>query len=196
MGRRKGAEQRRRKVILYSIPFIALALFLAVYYVATASPQAAEDFTVPVAIQLEQTYGGAPYISPVLPVDVGVRGGIWATHQYDAYGINGHYPVFAQEAPGGNLSYAIIHIRSTVAITYTLRDFFNIWGQPLSQNNTLGYTVPPPSSSSIYGVDWYWDLCVQPPGGRVAEGNWTYQALVPGEGIVLKYSNTGCLPIQ
>jgi hypothetical protein len=196
LGRRGGTGQRRRKIILYSVPFIALSLFLVVYYVATASPPAAEDFSIPIAIQLEQMYGGSPYISPVLPVNVGIRGGIWATHQYDSYGINGHYPVFAQEAPGGNLSYALIHVKSTVVRTYTLQDFFNVWGQQLSQNDTLGYVVPvPQSQTGTYASDSFWELCIQPPGGgAIVQGNWTYQPLTPGEGIVLKYSDSGCRP--
>ena len=188
--------QRRKRILLYSVPLLALALLFTVYYVATASSQAKEDFTIPIAIQVSQLFQGNAYVSNVLPVNVGVRGGIWAYHQYDSEGVNGHYPVFAQEGPNGNTSYALIHIRSTVERTYTLQDFFNVWGYPLGPTNTLGYTVPPPSSAAKYTSDWYWDMCVQFNGGRIHEGTWGNQTLVPGEGIVLRYSNYGCLPIS
>jgi hypothetical protein len=183
-------------MVLYSAPLLALALLASVYYIATVAPTAREDFTVPIAIQLTQLFSGNAYISNVLPRLVGVRGGIWNSHQYDGEGLNGHYPVFAQEAPGGNSSYALLHVRSTVTRTYTLQDFFNVWGEPLGKTNTLGYTVPPPPSDTKYTSDWYWDICIQIHGGRIYEGSWSNQTLVPGEGIVLKYSNSGCLPIS
>jgi len=168
-------------------------LLASVYYIATASPTPREDFTVPIAIQLSQLFDGNAYISNVLPKYVGIRGGIWNYHQYDSEGLNGHYPVFAQAGPNGNANYSLIHVRSTVNRTYTLLDFFNVWGQPLGKTNTLGYTVPPPSSDTKYTSEWYWDICIQINGGRVFEGSWSNQTLMPGEGIVLKYSNSGCL---
>lgn len=194
MRRRSNESKRRRqRLFLYSIPLIALALLLGVYYVATASPQPREDFTIPFAIQITQLSGGSGYLSNALPVGVGVSGLIWDSHQYDSEGLNGHYPLFGQEAPGGNTSYALIHVRSTVNRVYTLQDFFNVWGQPLGPNNTFGLTTPPPSSqNSLYGSDWYWDMCVQFAGGRIVKGLWGNQTLVPSEGIVLKYSNYGC----
>jgi len=89
-------------------------------------------------------------------------------------------------------------VRSKVARTYTLLDFFNVWGVPLGKTNTLGYpyTVPPPASANAtYSSDWYWDMCVQDLSrGGIHEGLWGNQTLVPGEGIVLLYSNYGCLP--
>ena len=191
--RRSEAGKRRRKLVLYSAPLLALALLFTVYYIATASPTARVDFTVPVAIQLVRLDGN---YQPVLPKLVGVRGGIWNYHQYDSEGLNGHYPVFAQGTPNGNTSYFLLHVRSTVDRTYTLLDFFNVWGYPLDRTNTLNFTVPPPTSqNSIYGSDWYWDMCVQVNGGRIHEGNWTSQPLVPGGSIVLRYSGDGCRPI-
>ena len=188
--------QRRKKIILYSAPLLALALLFTVYYVATASSQAKEDFTIPIAIQVSQLFQGNAYISNVLPVGVGIRGLIWNTHTYDSEGLNGHYPVFAQEGPNGNTSYAFIHVRSTVERIYTLQDFFNVWGSPLGPTNTLGYTVPPPTSDTRYTSDWYWDMCVRFYGGPIQRGTWGNQTLVPGEGIVLRYSNYGCMPTQ
>jgi hypothetical protein len=192
--RRGGVGQRRKRTLLYSAPILALALLITVYYVATASPTAIVDFTVPVAIQLVRTDGS---YQPVLPVAVGVRGGIWNYHQYDSDGVNGRYPVFSQSAPNGNASYFLIHVKSTVGRAYMLRDFFNVWGQPLNRTNTLNFAVPPPTSQNgVYGSDWYWDMCVQFNNGRIHEGNWTSQPLIPGYGIVLRYSSDGCLPVS
>ena len=181
--------------MLYSAPLLALALLFTVYYFATLSAQAKIDFTVPIAIQISHLVQGQAYVSNALPVNVGIRGGIWAYHQYDSDGVNGHYPVFASEGTNGNTSYSFIHVRSTVNRTYTLQDFFNVWGAPLGPKNTLGYTAPPPTSDTSYTSDWYWDMCVQLNGGRIHEGIWGNQTLVPGLGIVLRYSNSGCLPI-
>ncbi len=195
MGRRAGQGQRRKKIVLYSAPLLALALLFGVYYVATATPQAAEDFTIPISIEISTKYTGGAFIQNVLPKYVGISGLIWNSHQYDSDGMNGHYPIFAQGAPNGNSNYSLIHVRSRTARTYTLLDFFNVWGQPLGRANTLGYTVPPLASQNAnYSSDWYWDMCVQSPNTvGIHEGLWGNQTLVPGEGIVLLYSNYGCL---
>ena len=196
MGRRGGPNRRRkRRLILYSVPLLALAILLGVYYVATVSPQPKEDFTVPISIQLVQLIQGGHYISYIPPVNVGVRGGFWFTHQYDGEGINGHYPVYGQESPGGNSSYSLIHVRSTVSRTYTLLDFFNVWGKPLGPNDTLTFTVPPPASDTRFTNQWFWDLCIRIGSGGIIPGSWTNQSLVPGEGIVLRYSDDGCRPL-
>ncbi len=183
-------------MILYSIPLLALALLISVYYVTTVSPQAKEDFMVPIAIQLSQLspYGTCCQLQNVLPLSVGIRGGVWNSHQYDSEGLNGHYPLYYEAAPKGNKNYSYIHVRSTVDRTYTLLDFFNLWGYPLGPNNTLGYTVPPlASQSSLYGPEWIWDMCVQFNGGPLNGGSWGNQTLVPGEGIILRYAGDGCL---
>lgn len=189
-------KRSRRRLVLYSVPFLALALLFGIYYIATVSPSPAEDFTIPIAIQLVQLYYGSAYLSNVLPKYVGASGGLWYTHQYDSYGLNGHYPVFAQEAPSGSLNYSIIHVRSRVIWNYTLQDFFNVWGEPIGIKNTLGYTTPPAASQNSttvrYGSDWYWDMCVRYNGGGWVGGLWGNQTLVPGLQIVLRYSNDGC----
>ncbi len=196
MGRRVQQGRRRKRIFLISVPFLALALLVGIYYIATVSPQPAEDFVVPIAIQIDQMYSGTVYLSNVVPKYVGVSGGIWYSHQYDSYGLNGHYPIFAQAAQNGNQNYSIIHVKSRVVWTFTLQDFFNVWGESLSRNNTLGYAVPPPASDSRYTSDWYWDMCVSINGGRFYGGSWTNQPLFPTERIVLRYSNDGCLPIS
>src|SRR5437870_13560424 len=76
--RRSEAGKRRRKLVLYSAPLLALALLFTVYYIATASPTARVDFTVPFAIQLVRLDGN---YQPVLPKFVGVRGGIWRSEE-------------------------------------------------------------------------------------------------------------------
>jgi len=186
----------RKKLVLYSVPFIALALLVAIYFAVSANPQAQQDFTIPIAIQIYQLNQGSAYVSNVLPINVGIRGGIWKTNQYDNEGINGHYPVFAQQAPGGNTTYSIIHVRSTVSRTYTLQDFFNVWGQPLGETNTLNFTIPPPANDPRFNPYYGWFMCIRIEGGRIQQGHWGNQTLVPGLGIVLKYSDEPCLPIS
>jgi len=193
---------RRQRAVLYSTPFIALSLFLAVYYVVTVSPVAQEDYTLNISIQIS-------YLNPrgstgallfaVYPRGVGLAGGVWQSHQFDTYGMDGRYPIFGEAPPGWNSTYQyyLIHVRSRFTRTYTLFDFFNVWGQPLGRNNTLSYTVPPQNSN--YGNDWYWDMCVRPAGGtlrdttRVPAAQWTSEPLDPGLLITLIYSNHGCL---
>ncbi len=180
-------------MILYSIPLLALVVLLSVYYVATVSPQAQVDFKVPIAIQIVQLFDNTPHISTVLLKNVGVRGGVWASHQYDGDGLDGHYPLFGEAPPNGNNTYQLIHVRSRVVRTYTLLDFFNVWGEPLGPTNTLGYPVPPPSNDPKYTYAWYWDMCVQGvAGGPVLRGAWGNETLIPGKLIVLRYSDDGC----
>ncbi len=196
----RAAKSRWRRIALYSTPFIALSLLLVGYYVVNIPPAAAEDYTLNISIQISALSpdGTTAYLYTVYPTGVGVSGGTWVSHQFDSYGLNGHYPLYAEAPPGWNNSFQFytIHVKSRVVVDYTLIDFFNVWGEPLGQNNTLHYTVP--SSSPNYGNDWYWDMCVRPPGGavnsavRVPFGGWANQPLDPGILIILIYSNHGC----
>jgi len=164
------------------------------------------DYTLNISIQLS-VLNSAPntgaVVTTIFPQHVGIAGGIWRSDQYNNYGLDGKYPVFAEAPKGWNNTwqYYLIHIRSRVAWNYTLLDFFNVWGQPLGQNNTLSYKVPPPASqSNLYGQGWFWDMCVRPPGGtfrdtaRVAPDHWGSQHLDPGILLILIYSNYGCSP--
>jgi len=106
LSRHGSQENRRQKTILYSIPFIALSLFLAIYYVETVPATAAVDYTLDISIQLSyldpNSATGAVILS-VYPERVGVAGGVWKTDQYDSYGLDGRYPVFAKRLLAGTI---------------------------------------------------------------------------------------------
>jgi len=94
------------------------------------------DYTLNISIQLS-VLNSAPntgaVVTTIFPQHVGIAGGIWRSDQYNNYGLDGKYPVFAEAPKGWNNTwqYYLIHIRSRVAWNYTLLDFFNVWGQPL-----------------------------------------------------------------
>ncbi|SRR6266496_2239438 len=202
----KSPRTRRQKTILYSVPLLALSILLAIIYLEVVPGQARMDYTLNISIQisvLDPTSFTGASVTTVIPRNVGIAGGIWKSDQYDGYGLDGKYPVFAQAPAGWNNTwqYYLIHVRSRVAWNYTLLDFFNVWGMPLGQNNTLGYTVPrPDAQSNLYGQDWFWDMCFRPAGGtfrdttRVAPDHWGSQPLDRDILIILIYSNYGCSP--
>jgi hypothetical protein len=79
-------------------------------------------------LQLEQTPEG--------PFVVGGAGFYWL-HTHDTSGV--------------------IHIESPVPRRYTLGDFFDVWGQPLSQRRLLGFAAGPgrPLTVFVNGRRWH-----------------------------------------
>jgi len=170
---------------------------VAVFGQLYGGPQPAQDFTVRISLLYWQIMGNESYPHAVIPPPIGVFPGIWATHQYDFDGLNNHYPLYTDPPASGNYSGSTdIHVRSRSTHAYTLRDFFNVWGEPVGVNDTLGYTVPPPSSqSNNFGSTWFWDMCVKPPGGVLGPPpkDWGSLVLLPGGmTILLYYSDVGC----
>jgi hypothetical protein len=174
-----GKKDRR---LLYLPLMLALVMLAVVYLLVvapSASPHAAVDFTLKMSVQYNNPANQTEtrFIAPRFPV--GVSGGLWASHQYDGYGLDGHYPLYTELLSSN--SYFLIHVRSTVAHNYTLGDFFAVWGFPLGENNTIGVVA---SNGS------HWQLCIGlAPPGRPIISNWGQQVLVKDVTFFLIYYN-------
>ncbi len=196
----RSRERKRSRTLLFSIPVLGLLIIVGLYYAAFAplpTVTAAQDFTLTISIQLiAQSSSGNTTTQFLVPPAVGVPGGAWSTHRYDGDGLNQRYPVYlvAPNSTGTYSGYSIIHVRSRVLRSYTLGDFFTVWGQPFGRNNTLGITSPPQPSLTKFGPDWFWSLCIGTPPSVVSIPplSWTNETLVRGEVVNLIFSNTGC----
>jgi hypothetical protein len=67
-----------------------------------------------------------------IPDNIGVPGGLWADHTLD-YAGGAFAPLHTHDNSG------IIHIEPMVFRTFTLGDFFNIWGVPLTETCVWTY---------------------------------------------------------
>jgi hypothetical protein len=192
-GRKKG------RLLAYVIPIIAVVLTAGVLALSYARPPQvlcsdaasntpAMDFPVALSIQIVNNVGNQTRF--IVTPAVGIPGATWATRAYNAYGTNGRYPLCTDApAPGSNYpGYNTIHVRSTKALNFTLRDYFNVWGQPLGKNATE-QTL---SSAYVLSKPGYtWEMCIGNPTSTTSLvlGNWTYELLVPGRFITLVYFN-------
>ncbi len=151
-------------------------------YQLTLAVPPAEDFTLKMTIEVANPNGSFNAVRP--PVNgIGVSGGVWNFHQYDNLGIDKRYPIFvlSNATPPG---YFLIHVKSNALRNYTLADFFNVWGEPLSPSYTLGIASQPSNGLS-------WSMCLGlPPNQRF--GQWGNQTLTKDMFIGLLYANLDC----
>lgn len=182
----------KRRLLAYGIPLLALAVVTGVLLVDLfpAPPaNAAMNFTFQLLVETTNKNGTLSQARAPARA-VGESGGFWATNQYNVYGVDsGHYPLYMD--PPSQLvcpGYCIIHVRSRVVYNYTLGDYFNVWGQPLGESNTIGIT-------SYQG--FVWEMCVGLGNGAAASSEWGSFVLRPNLDITLMYHNAtglGCAP--
>jgi hypothetical protein len=199
--RRQGLPGKKKegRLLVYVIPIIAVALtasVLALSYTRppqvlcsdAASTTPAMDFTVALSIQVVNNVGNQTRF--IATPAVGIPGGSWANSTYNTYGTNGRYPL-CTDAPATGTNYPgynTIHVRSTKPLNFALRDYFNVWGQPLGKSAT-DQTL---SSTYVLSKAGYtWEMCIGNPTNpsSLVLGNWTYEPLVPGRFITLVYFN-------
>lgn len=203
--RRARSSNKRNGRFYLLIPIVAVVLvsttFALSYFHSTVlcstppSRPATMDFQDPLTIKFVNKYGNASVF--IVPRNtIGVAGGVWETHAYDSYGTDGRYPL-CMDGPGQNggtyKGYTPIVVRSNTEWNYTLRDLFNVWGQPLGENQTLTSSYIPPIAHYV------WNICrttISDPSGGQRPGNWTYEPLVPGKWLILTYypTNTNYAP--
>jgi hypothetical protein len=148
------------------------------------------DFTVDLSIQIVNNQGNATRFI-VTPINgIGIPGGVWVNRTLDSYGTKGRSPV-CSDAPAAGVQYPgfnRIHVRSTSVLNYTLRDFFNVWGQPLGKN---GNDTTFDSAYIQKRPGYVWEMCIgnptNTPGLRL--GSWIYEQLTPGKFITIVYYN-------
>jgi len=196
--REKRGGRKQGRLVLYAIPIIASVLTAGVLALSLTRPPpvlcsdapskaTAMDFSVALSIQVVNSFGNQTRF--IVTPAVGIPGGVWATSVYNAYGTNGRYPLCSDATgPGASYpGYSTIRVLSTVALNYTLRDFFTVWGQPLGKNAT-DVTL---SSYVLPRAGYKWEMCIGNPTntGSLVLGNWTYERLVRGKFITLVYFN-------
>lgn len=181
MARSSRTPERRSRRWLYAGIILAVVLVAGVYVLVAAPPpppaRPVVDFVFALSIQYH-TQGGFRFL---IPPAIGVPGGIWASHQYDSYGLNSRYPVYTEGPPNPYPGYSIIHVRTTAAHPFTLGDFFAVYGQTLGRNDTLGITAVPNGS--------FWDMCVGSP-PAIRAGYWAAEVLADRQNITLVYGTT------
>jgi hypothetical protein len=169
LARSRNATRNRYRRLGYLIPIVALVVTAAVLVGAALPPPsspAAIDFVDQIVIQITNK-NGTQLLPNIIPAyaktSIGEAAGSWANSTYNSYGVDPqHYPVYMDPPSISCHSSCLFHVKSKVVHQFTLGDFFNVWGQPLGQNNTVGIT----RFTNSYGT-FAWELCVGPTGSAI-----------------------------
>ena len=193
MARSRDAGHSNKRLFYIAALVLALVLSVGAYFVASEPAQSCQNttpimnYSVQISIQVAGTNStGGRGVQFVVPKGAGEAGLMWNSHIYDAYGLECKYPVYmdppvqGQPYPG----YSQIHVVSSIYHNYTLADFFDVWGFPIGQNNTINVT---PSNGN------QWSMCVGPSRGSQRPGLWGQEPLINYNPITLIYDNIGCL---
>ncbi len=125
---------------------ILVAVFASVAYIAFAPmphpkpqnilPTPIYRWSVNLTIQIIRHDNST--VDVTIPGNIGVSGGIWTNRTLDELGVPGvRSPLFTR--PVNNVSSAaydgFVYIEPTLeGVTYTLHDFFNVWGQGITDD--------------------------------------------------------------
>jgi len=186
----KNAKKGSVRYIAYGIPLLALAIVGGVYVayiLPTPASPPAMNFVFRLLVKVSNENGTqARYVAP--KGAVGEAGGFWATSQFNSYGTDtSHYPIYMDIPSTACTSFCVVNVRSKVVYNYTLGDYFNVWGQLLGQNNTIGITR---------SGNAYWELCVGVAPASYHPPQWGGLVLQPAMNITLLYHDVatpGCV---
>lgn len=107
----------------------------------------------PIVDQYSGTVSSQLFHFPI-PDNIGrsVPGGIWNSHDYDTDGyLPGYYPLYTTDTTG------TITVESKVARSYTLGDFFNVWGKTLNSTQVLSLKNGSENCPSCIWMMWVMD---------------------------------------
>ena len=187
--------KRSSRYLFYSIPIIALLGIGVVFALLTAPPppvHLAVDFTFELVLQTQITNSSGHFDRGLIPNNaIGEAGGYWRSSQFNGLGPDStHYPLYMD--PPATACPAVvcnINVKSRVAYNYTLGDFFNVWGVPLSKDNTWNL-----QSNGSYA----WMLCIGTGSSAVVSNEWGALVLKPNMQLTLQYfdyaNGLGCGP--
>jgi hypothetical protein len=157
------------------------------------------SYSLSIQIQVWGNVGnGSEQVQNIIPSPIGIPHCTWATHQYDAYGVAGRYPIYVLPLVAGSSfqGWSTIYVDSTKNLNYTLGDFFAVWGQTLNNKTMFGKTVPPAPSYRQFNDTWIWSLCVGYGAGPFIPvyDHWSGLILSTAPYILLTYNTnvTGC----
>ena len=177
-----------RRLLLIA-PILAVAIIgLIVYAMVSGTETVAVNTYSYLSIAIVNQSSQVRYIVPDKPI--GIPGGYMATNKYLSDGVRGNYPLFSSPSLCGNVTgtgdLCLIRILSKVARSYTLGDFFDVWGVPLGPSETL-------SPSYVTNSTYLWEMCISASGSNyVPNSDWGNHVLVTGESVLLVYSPLGC----
>jgi hypothetical protein len=180
------------------IVIIGFAVIYVVFTLPAPSASAPVDFTFSLVIQESNNNGSS--IAGIVPSNsIGEAGGFWATARLNSYSVDpNHYPLYmdrpcavsnataclhsggCQAVNGALVPPCTIHVKSNQNYTFTLGDFFEVWGHPLGADNTLGITR---TGSFI------WQMCIGTGSAARYSNLWRAQSLSSNEEITLFYLN-------
>src|SRR3989442_5137008 len=99
MARSRDSKRKKTNRLVYAIPLVALVLIAAFYADSVLKPPpstVAMDFTDELLISVNYSNGTrVAFVDPTRAI--GEAGGFWDTHQYDSYGVDGHYPLYMDD---------------------------------------------------------------------------------------------------
>jgi len=109
-------------IVIMSIAVMAGTLYF-VYGPLSYSPNL--DFALQLNVRLNIVVGNA---TALVPSGIGVQSSMWIYHGLDQYGKNGRAPMFTVD------NYGVVWVASSVVRSYTLGEFFQIWGKTFDGN--------------------------------------------------------------
>ena len=122
---RKGKELRRGVavwgIILASIAIMGFILYFVYSNTIYGSGGAPYSLTARVNILITNSTGTPRQAA--IPPSIGVDSRYWNYHALDQYGLNGRAPIYTRD------NYGIVIVESSVVRSYTLGDFFKVWGK-------------------------------------------------------------------
>jgi hypothetical protein len=180
----------RRQRLYIAIPVLAIVIIGVLLYANYAYSQSTTlSFRTFLLIDVQQK-GLSASVRIYPNGSIGLPGGIMNTTKYLSDGLNGRYPLYTLDKTG------VIYVQSTVTRSYTLGDFFQVWGEPLGTNNTLNlrYYNGPDTCGTSACSPYYWTMCIHDPVSRtdIPNADWGAHVLQDQEIIRLSYSQIGC----
>lgn len=177
------------------VALIAIVMVGGVFLETYNSARVAETLSARLVIAVWNKYANASSLVGISK-DIGVPGGVFSTTRYLSDGVNGYYPVWARHYG------TTIWVDSRVQRSYTLGDFFEVWGAPLGPLNTLGYRENVTtfrgnltSSTSLF----LWSMCLVDPHSPTTNihtvNEWGSHVLRNNETITLTYATEACASV-
>lgn len=176
--------------LIVAVPVLAIVIIGVLFYASyTSQGTAAVSFRTMLLIDVQQK--GLKASVRIYPNGtIGWPGGIMNTTTYLSDGLDGRYPLYTLDRTG------VVYVHSKVLRAYTLGDFFQVWGEALGPNNTLGlrYYVGPDTCGTGGCSPFYWTMCIHNPvtGRDIPNEDWGSHVLKDQEIIRLSYSQIGC----
>lgn len=180
-------RERRRRLVLYAIPIVAVLIIAVAVYANYESSRVAYQAQFYLAIERRALDANGQVITtPIKPAaHIGEAGGYLYNTTFLAYGVGGNYPIHTVDTSG------FVYIDSKVVRDYTIGDFFHVWGEPLGVNNTLGFKANYTTNGK---APWIWSMCLRAPDGSdiPPDQPWGAQVLKDKEIIDIIYAQITC----